>query len=59
MEYPITFSLYHSVTDPPPPPVPFIMVVWGTIMSLMCLVNSFRGLVMYAIRVIHLSFRSF
>ncbi|KAF8260971.1 major facilitator superfamily domain-containing protein, partial [Lactarius quietus] len=26
--------------------VPFIMVVWGTIMSLMCLVNSFRGLVM-------------
>ncbi|KAF8262426.1 MFS general substrate transporter [Lactarius quietus] len=24
--------------------IPFIMVVWGTIMSLMCLVNSFRGL---------------
>ncbi|KAI9442626.1 MFS general substrate transporter [Lactarius indigo] len=25
--------------------IPFIMVLWGTIMTLMCLVNSFQGLV--------------
>ena len=32
------------------------MVVWGMIVALICLVNSYRGLVMYATRVIRLSF---
>ena len=40
-------------------PVPFIMVAWGTIMSLMCLVNSYHGLVMYTIRFTHLYLYSF
>jgi hypothetical protein len=31
------------------------MVIWGMIMALMCLVKSYQGLVMYAIRVIRLS----
>ena len=35
------------------------MVGWGTIMSLMCLANSYQGLLMYAIRSIHLSFTQF
>ena len=39
--------------------VPFIMVAWGTIMSLMCLVNSYHGLVMYTIRFTHLTFTHF
>lgn len=39
-------------------PVPFMMVGWGTIMSLMCLVNSYQNLLMYAIRAIHLYFYS-
>jgi hypothetical protein len=34
------------------------MVVWGTIVALTCLVNSYRGLIMYAIRTVHLDFRS-
>ena len=29
------------------------MVAWGTVMTLMCLVNSYQGLLVYAIRVIH------
>jgi hypothetical protein len=56
----ILFLFKLSVTDFISP-VPFIMVVWGTIMSLMCLINSYQGLLVYAleIRVIHLSFHSY
>jgi hypothetical protein len=38
--------------------VPFIMVVWGMVMALMCLVKTYQGLVMSAIRVIRLYFYS-
>ena len=33
-------------------PVPSIMVAWGTVTTLMCLVNSYQGLAVYAIRAI-------
>jgi hypothetical protein len=35
------------------------MVVWGTVMTLMCLVNSYQGLVVYANLLIHLTFHSY
>ena len=34
------------------------MVAWGTIVTLTCLVNSYRGLIMYAIRPTRQYFRS-
>ncbi len=35
------------------------MVAWGTVVSLMCLVKSYQGLVMYVIHFIHLFLCSF
>ena len=34
-------SISHAMSS-----VPTIMLVWGTIMALMCLVNTYQGLVM-------------
>jgi hypothetical protein len=46
MEY-VFHSFFFSITKPLP--VPGIMVAWGIIMTLMCLVNSFAGLTVYVL----------